>query len=58
MNNIINYIITFAETALFMASVGYATLATGALPKWSGWVSYASTHTLPCSYSLNVQTRI
>jgi hypothetical protein len=26
--------------ALFMALAGYATLATGALPKWSGWVAY------------------
>jgi hypothetical protein len=27
--------------ALFMASAGYAILATAALPKWTGWVAYA-----------------
>lgn len=27
--------------AFFMAIAGYVTLATGALPKWSGWVAYA-----------------
>jgi len=27
--------------ALFSAAAGYATLATGVLPRWTGWVSYA-----------------
>lgn len=27
--------------AVFMALAGYATLATGALPRWSGWFAYA-----------------
>jgi hypothetical protein len=27
--------------ALFMASAGYAILATAALPRWTGWVAYA-----------------
>ncbi len=29
-------------SALLLASAGYATLATGVLPKWTGWVAYAS----------------
>lgn len=29
-------------SALFLASAGYATLATGALPKWVGWAAYAA----------------
>jgi hypothetical protein len=40
---IYNGSIAFAVTALFMASAGYAILATGALPKWTGWVACAST---------------
>ena len=28
--------------ALFSAAVGYATLGTGVLPKWTGWVAYAA----------------
>lgn len=39
---IYNGSIAFAVTALFMASAGYAILATGALPKWTGWVACAS----------------
>lgn len=39
---IFNGSIAFAVTALFMAAVGYVTLATGALPKWTGWLACAS----------------
>jgi hypothetical protein len=28
--------------ALFAASVGYATLGTGVLPRWTGWIAYAA----------------
>jgi hypothetical protein len=28
--------------ALFLASVGYATLGAGALPRWTGWVAYVA----------------
>ncbi len=28
--------------ALFSAAAGYATLGTGLLPKWTGWVAYAA----------------
>jgi len=30
----------FAMTAMFLAAAGYATLATGVLPKWTGLVAY------------------
>jgi hypothetical protein len=39
---IYNGSIAFAVTALFMASAGYAILATGAMSKWIGWVALAS----------------
>jgi hypothetical protein len=39
---IYNGFIAFTVTGLFMASAGYATLATGALPKWTGWIACAS----------------
>jgi hypothetical protein len=29
-------------TALFMAAAGYATLATGILPRWTGWLACAA----------------
>jgi hypothetical protein len=29
-------------SALLLSSAGYATLATGALPKWTGWVAYGA----------------
>lgn len=29
-------------SALLLASAGYATLATGVLPRWTGWFAYAS----------------
>ncbi|HXZ05247.1 MAG TPA: hypothetical protein VEH81_10460, partial [Ktedonobacteraceae bacterium] len=28
--------------ALFSASVGYATMATGVLPRWTGWIAYVA----------------
>jgi hypothetical protein len=30
----------FAMTAMFLAVAGYATFATGVLPRWTGWVAY------------------
>jgi hypothetical protein len=30
----------FAMTAFFLAVAGYATLSTGVLPRWTGWVAY------------------
>jgi hypothetical protein len=39
---IYNGSIAFAVTGLFMASAGYAILATGALPKWTGWLAWTS----------------
>lgn len=39
---IYNGAIAFTVTALFMATAGYAILATGALPKWTGWLACAS----------------
>jgi hypothetical protein len=39
---IYNGSIAFAVTALFMASVGFAILATGALPRWIGWLAWVS----------------
>jgi Na+/phosphate symporter len=39
---IYNSSIAFTVTALFMASAGYAILATGALPRWTGWVACTS----------------
>jgi hypothetical protein len=30
----------FAMTGMFLAAAGYATFATGVLPKWTGWVAY------------------
>lgn len=39
---IYNGSVAFAVTGLFMASAGYAILATGALPKWIGWFAWVS----------------
>jgi hypothetical protein len=39
---IYNGSIAFAVTGLYMASIGYAILATNALPKWIGWFSWFS----------------
>ncbi len=39
---IYNGSIAFAVTGLFMACAGYAIVASGALPKWSGWLAWIS----------------
>lgn len=39
---IYNGSIAFAVTALFMASAGFAILATGVLPRWIGWLAWVS----------------
>jgi hypothetical protein len=33
----------FVMTAFFLAAAGYATFATGVLPRWTGWIAYIST---------------
>jgi hypothetical protein len=38
---IYNGSIAFVVTGLFLGAAGYATLATGLLPRWTGWVAYA-----------------
>ena len=38
---IYNGSIAFVITGLFLAAAGYATFATGVLPRWTGWVAYA-----------------
>ncbi len=40
---IYNGSIAFVMTALYLAAVGYATFATGILPRWTGWLAYAAT---------------
>jgi hypothetical protein len=40
---IYNGSIAFVMTALFLAAAGYATFATGILPRWTGWLAYAAT---------------
>lgn len=37
---IYNSSIAFAMTGFFLAVAGYATFATGVLPRWTGWVAY------------------
>ncbi len=39
---IYNGSIAFVVTGLFMASAGYAIMATGVLPKWTGWLAWIS----------------
>jgi hypothetical protein len=39
---IYNGSIAFVMTALYLAAVGYATLATRILPRWTGWLAYAA----------------
>ncbi len=39
---IYNGSIAFVMTALYLAAVGYATFATGILPRWTGWLAYAA----------------
>ncbi len=38
---IYNSSIAFALTGLFLGAAGYATAATGILPRWSRWIAYA-----------------
>ncbi len=38
---IYNGSIAFAITGLFLGAAGYATFATGVLPRWTGWIAYA-----------------
>jgi hypothetical protein len=40
---IYNGSIAFAITGLFLGAAGYATFATGVLPRWTGWVAYVGT---------------
>jgi hypothetical protein len=40
---IYNGSIAFVMTGLFLAAAGYATFATGILPRWTGWLAYAAT---------------
>lgn len=40
---IYNGSIAFAMTGLSLAAAGYATFATRILPRWTGWLAYAST---------------
>jgi hypothetical protein len=37
---IYNGSIAFAITGMFLAAAGYATFATGVLPRWTGWLAY------------------
>lgn len=39
---IFNGSIAFVLTGLFLGAVGYATFATGILPRWTGWLAYAA----------------
>lgn len=32
----------FVLTGLFVGAAGYATFATGVLPRWTGWIAYAA----------------
>jgi hypothetical protein len=40
---IYNGSIAFAITGLFLGAAGYATFATGVLPRWTGWLAYVGT---------------
>jgi hypothetical protein len=40
---IYNGSIAFAITGLFLGAAGFATFATGVLPRWTGWVAYVGT---------------
>jgi hypothetical protein len=46
--------IAFAMTGLFLGAAGYATLATGVLPRWTGWLACAGAMlcalTIPAMY--------
>ena len=39
---IYNGSIAFAITGLFMAAAGWATLDSGVLPRWTGWIAWIS----------------
>jgi hypothetical protein len=39
---IFNGSIAFVLTGLFLAAAGYATFATGVLPRWTGWIAYVA----------------
>ena len=39
---IYNGSIAFTVTAVFIAAAGFATFATGILPRWTGWLAYAA----------------
>jgi hypothetical protein len=57
---IYNGAIAFVMTALFLGAAGYATLATGVLPRWTGWLAYAATllcvMSIPAMYGGPVDT--
>lgn len=40
---IYNGSIAFAITGLFLGAAGYATFASGVLPRWTGWLAYVAT---------------
>jgi hypothetical protein len=40
---IYNGSIAFAITGMFLGAAGYATFASGVLPRWTGWVAYGAT---------------
>lgn len=40
---IYNGSIAFVMTGLFLGAAGYATFATGVLPRWTGWLAYVGT---------------
>jgi hypothetical protein len=40
---IYNGSIAFAITGMFLGAAGYATFATGVLPRWTGWLAYVGT---------------
>lgn len=39
---IYNGSIAFAITGMFLGAAGYATFASGVVPRWTGWIAYAS----------------
>jgi hypothetical protein len=53
--------IAFVMTGLFLAAAGYATFTTRILPRWTGWLAYASTllcaMSIPAIYGGAVDTR-
>jgi hypothetical protein len=55
-----NALIALAVTALFMGTAGFAILATGALPRWIGWLAWTSVvmcfFAMPAIYRNRVDT--